>query len=702
MTAVTPPTVLALNRETPWLVADDLPGPVRRALADVARDWRRVFATEPRLRPVSEGVPATGMVVAIGADAVALATGEQEFLADEAHRVRVCAAPDGRTVVAVAGGGVRGLIYAIYAFSERILGVDPFWFWTDQRLGQAEQVALDAGLNHHRETPRFRWRGWFCNDEDLLTAWAPSLQSSHGIALGVWDRIYETLLRTGGNFVVPGTFLFPDEPQLALAAERGLALGQHHIEVLGLNTYRWPDEVPYSYATHPEILIAAWRECVAAQQGREVVWSVGYRGRHDRPFWYDDAAAGSDDAARGGLISEAIATQVAIVRESRPDDTIVFNLWMEGVELAAAGHLRIPEGVVVVWPDDGHGEVLDGGRLAAGQGIYYHTAMHDRIASQLTEMVEVDRIAAEFRRASAAGATSHLLVNVSDVRPVVMTTQAAMDLAWNPDSPVHDFYERWAERQVGAEWAVELAALWREYFAAPWRYDEAFPDHLEDNAYQTFARGLVIAAARARFDEPYVYTTFAAHYPRPYHLLGERTVRSLAEVLATGTAQAQPVLDGLLERAIAFAEQVPAQRRDFVRGHVVTQLAAHATANRELHAVARGVVSLAEGGRTEAAGWFEQAHEAILDLLRALRAGETPGWDDWYGGDEFVKVPASLTLVELLLDALRDGEWPSEDPAFREPQDQYIRIKTYQAGRSAAPSALARSTPTDSPKGLVR
>ena len=35
-----------------------------------------------------------------------------------------------------------------------------------------------------------------------------------------------------------------------------------------------------------------------------------------------------------------------------------------------------------------------------------------------------------------------------------------------PDTPVDDFYERWAERQVGADRAAELAALWREYFAA--------------------------------------------------------------------------------------------------------------------------------------------------------------------------------------------------------------------------------------------
>ena len=162
-----------LNRDTPWVVSEDLPGPVRRALADVARDWRRVFATEPRLRPASAGLPRAEPVVVIGDDAAALVVGEQEPLADEAHCVRVHTTADGRSAIVVVGGGVRGLIYALYALSEHVLGVDPFWFWTDQRIGQAEQLEVDAGLHHRREAPRFRWRGWFCNDEDLLTAWGP-------------------------------------------------------------------------------------------------------------------------------------------------------------------------------------------------------------------------------------------------------------------------------------------------------------------------------------------------------------------------------------------------------------------------------------------------------------------------------------------------------------------------------------------------
>ena len=69
----------------------------------------------------------------------------------------------------------------------------------------------------------------FINDEDLLTGWAPGEKKDHtGISLEVWNKIYETILRLKGNMVVPGTWIFPGDPQVKLAGERGLIINQHH------------------------------------------------------------------------------------------------------------------------------------------------------------------------------------------------------------------------------------------------------------------------------------------------------------------------------------------------------------------------------------------------------------------------------------------------------------------------------------------
>ena len=62
--------------------------------------------------------------------------------------------------------------------------------------------------------------------------------------------------------------------------------------------------------------------------------------------------------------------------------------------------------------------------------MYYHVAMLNGRANQLSEMVPVDRIYSEFGRYIKAGATQYVLLNTSDIRAVSMTAKAVMDTAW--------------------------------------------------------------------------------------------------------------------------------------------------------------------------------------------------------------------------------------------------------------------------------
>ena len=61
-------------------------------------------------------------------------------------------------------------------------------------------------LKRDYPSPLFKYRGFFINDKDQLTGWAPGETSDHsGIANPVMDKIFETILRLKGNMVVPGT-----------------------------------------------------------------------------------------------------------------------------------------------------------------------------------------------------------------------------------------------------------------------------------------------------------------------------------------------------------------------------------------------------------------------------------------------------------------------------------------------------------------
>ncbi len=46
-------------------------------------------------------------------------------------------------------------------------------------------------------------------------------------------------------FIV-GTVPFPDERSITLAAKRGLIVTDHHFNLLGINTFRWPSGL-YSF-----------------------------------------------------------------------------------------------------------------------------------------------------------------------------------------------------------------------------------------------------------------------------------------------------------------------------------------------------------------------------------------------------------------------------------------------------------------------
>jgi hypothetical protein len=63
----------------------------------------------------------------------------------------------------------------------------------------------------------------------------------------------QALLRTYGNTMIMGTVSYPDSPCFALAARRGVITTTQHFTLLGVNTWRWPSGVPYSFDSSPEV-----------------------------------------------------------------------------------------------------------------------------------------------------------------------------------------------------------------------------------------------------------------------------------------------------------------------------------------------------------------------------------------------------------------------------------------------------------------
>src|SRR5204863_7143914 len=231
---------------------------------------------------------------------------------------------------------------------------------------------------------------------------------------------------------------------------------------------------------------------------QEVLWTVGLRGLSDASYAAFDPSVRGSDKALGELITKAIANQMQIVRSLRPDAKFITSLWQEGARLVQQGYLDIPPEVATVWPDTGYGYLQDKGLLTAGQGAYYHVAMMNGRANQLTEMVPVERIDSEFGRYIKAGATHYMLLNTSDIRPVSMTTKAVMDIVWKglpPDAAGDSdrFYRQWSSEEFGTKAAAQVSEVYKQYFATPAHLPGEQPAlEYGDQYYHTEARRLLL------------------------------------------------------------------------------------------------------------------------------------------------------------------------------------------------------------------
>ena len=653
-------------------------GPIQLAARDLAVDLEKVLGTAPRFAGADVAGDGIAIVIESAGD------GERETFAMRRR---------GR-IITLSGADTRGTIYAIYQFSQDYLGVDPMYFWTDNTPARRGAIDMPDGTDRRFPKPVFEYRGFFLNDEDQLTGWAPAKPGQQtNIDPAVMDKVYETLLRLKANMVVPSTWPFPDDLQIKAASGRGLIVNQHHATPVGMNAVRWPKDVPYNFTEHPDILRRAWQNSVDLyDRDQEILWTVGLRGLSDMPYSALDPAVAGDNAKMGTVISRAIAEQMKIVRARFPDAKFVTNLWSEGAGLMREGHLTIPDEVITAWPDAGWGLIKDDGKVRAGQGFYYHVAMLNGRANQLSEMVPVDRIYAEFGRFVEAGATRFALVNVSDLRAVVMTAKATMDAAWGgvPDaSGARDYYRSWSATEFGERAADKAADLYADYFAAfpHMPSGDGYGAGMEygDERYHEVARDLLM---RAMIDPPYYRTVGQSPQwlsPRVLDFGDSHPDEWIRETIARELkicGAAAPLWDAVMEKAEAMIPLVEPGRRDYFRYGFLTMLAVNRNSNGMLLAVCRAVQAARAGDGAAANRHVDLALAQIAELERYEAFGNMGKWRGWWRGDWFTDVGATKERIGIFKEWLADPIGTTPLPMSQSDWKGYYRILHYQGTRS--------------------
>lgn len=482
-----------MTQNTTFLFEDLTPAVVYAA-GFLKRDFEKVFQS-----PLQEK-----------ADGQVHIRGNAGLTAPEQYCIRVS-----ESGILVECGDELGMIYGILQLS-RWLGVDDFWFWTEKEPETKKTVDIETGTYNSPEY-KVRYRGWFVNDEVCLIGWSDVYPPSREI----WEIVFETLLRLGGNMVIPGTDLPREGEHFDIASQMGLYITHHHAEPLGGEMFlrAYPDKEP-SYAVYPELFEALWQDAIDKNKDKKIIWTLGFRGQGDAPFWAYDPRYKTPES-RGRVIRQVIDRQYEMICKAVKDPVCAVYLYGEITELYEDGYLELPEHFIKIWSDNGYGKMVTRRQgthnlripslpaQPGSHGLYYHITFHDLQASSHLAMLTnpPEFINEELDAAFEAGAVDYLLLNCGNIRPHIYF----LDLVWQKwqqgevdiKAFKKDFFHRYFPER-----AEKVQHCYRQYFSSVLHYGPNEDDTAGDEFYYHTARRLAVDwAKRAPVSKGMVWAT---------------------------------------------------------------------------------------------------------------------------------------------------------------------------------------------------
>lgn len=575
----------------------------------------------------------------------------------------------------VAAGDDLGFVYGLLYISEKFLGVKPFWFWMDQKFEKRESVAVEYG-SYRGEKPAVKYRGWFVNDEVLIMKW-----NIGGDSYEPWRMVFEALLRCGGNLVIPGTDR-NSRKYRELAADMGLWITQHHAEPLGAEMFvrAYPGMEP-SYDKYPELFIRLWEEAVIEQKDIKAVWTLGFRGQGDYPFWSDDKTGKyATDEARGRLISELIELQRQIVLKYVKDPVFCTNLYGEIMELYDGGYIELSEDIIKVSADNGYGKMAARRRDAHSPsvssmpkepvehgGIYYHVSFYDLQAANHITMLQnsVDFVNSELDEVLGKNMRDYWIINCSNVRPHVYFLDAVRKKWFG-----HEISDTAHSAEFAAEYfggSAAAAECLRSYHEAVPAYGSGPDEHTGEQFYNENVRYLVNQYIRDR-QKPAGSVRWIADKP---------TLTEQAEVFSGICESAADRLDAYYERCLAAAETFSGAEKELFSATVLLHARIHYLCANGMITFAKGLKASLENDWKTAFITLGDSAELYRSADAALHEAEYGVWKGFYFNECFADIKFTAYMIEKLMGIVRElGDNARHDEWYREavyaPEDRKV------------------------------
>lgn len=556
-----------------------------------------------------------------------------------------------------------GLMYGALAISREILKIDDFWYFTDTPVVKHKIINW---TNFKQKLPDFqtKYRGWFVNDELLLTGW-----QDHDSNEYVWERIYETLLRAGGNLIVPGTdkeSRFHHDSAQAM----GLIIAHHHAEPLGAEMFaRVYPNLEASYLKYPRLFEQLWRESILTQRGKPVLYGLGFRGQGDRPFWLEDPNRTWSDKEKATVINDVIKLQYDMVCELDPGAQCSVSIYGELTELFNKGLIHLPDDVIEIWADSGYGKMVsrrqDNNNPRSSileisnlenrpRGIYYHITFHDLQASNFLTLLPNDPgfVSAELAKVRDAQMDTLELINVGNIKPHILFIRE-IARSWRKDYSVQTTTQIISE-YVGHYYSdsqVAITSIYQGYFKAIIQYGM----HEDEKAGDEFAAYTLrkIITAWIRQDSQLLSMEW---------LTGDVELENQLEQIKLLIRPKLLDWVNLYKEAIKVAITLKDQDEKLFYNDILLSIITH---NKLLEALNFTIKAFEDYHRLNIVQSFLEVDNAVQandKIIQARYNNPSPKWIDFYQNDAYTNIELNAKKLRVLRSYLRTmGDGSDED-----------------------------------------
>ncbi|MFW5656851.1 MAG: glycosyl hydrolase 115 family protein [Bacteroidota bacterium] len=665
-------------------------GPVRLAVEDLVNDVQKITGKGITITQNPEEISGSAIIVANmqnqdERDLVSQINPELDSLAGKWEAYAVYREQSYKNIekpLLMVGSDERGTMFAIYHFIEKYLQVDPFYYWSGMEPEKREELVFDE-IEIIRGEPDFKYRGWFMNDEDLITEFVNGAGErdidyryyGQVVHPEVISRIFESLIRSRYNLTIPASFVDimnpPERRLVEEAAKRGLFISQHHVEPVGVSAFTfsnyWKErgrEPKYSFFSSRKEIEEVWEKYIAEwSKFPNVVWQVGLRGIADSPMWLTDSNIPRSDSARGELISEAMKVQSGLIQkyDDRSNPPMTSTLWAEGVTLHQAGHLSFPENTTLVFADNNPGYIwLDDfyeteREPGKNYGVYYHHQLWGS-GPHLVQGVAPAKTYEMFQTAYDYNSNQYALLNVSNVREFILGIEASAEMLYDLDGFNPDTWlQQWCSEKFAPAGDLAYRAyrnLFESYQVAP----ETETPFTLDGQLKSFGSSQLYEVQHL-IRNPGAFWPDWQEIKSPHewwhtekYIFPARFMKH--KKVGAGVERQLEILEKSLPLIPEIKQQLQGDTLHFFIMNYEAQFNIILGLTRWCNHATKASFALQDGNKEEGFSHIQQAAEALELAQNGQELASRGKWEHWYRGDKKFNLNAVMELTAETLERM--------------------------------------------------